>query len=106
MPAWSPHELNFALGETISPVANPVPLARFVGMMIDALALLIEAGEIVVLVIATHERGHHLPVFVHDAIGHAEAKLAGVKPLNRRDIPSGERQVLEGTAKTGPQLRF
>lgn len=44
--ARSPHHLDVALGQTIGPVADRVPFARLVGMVVDALPVLVETSEV------------------------------------------------------------
>ena len=51
--------------------------------MVDALAVLEKTGQVMVLMVAAHEHGHHLAFAIHHAVGDAEAEPRGVKVFDR-----------------------
>ena len=83
MASRTPHELDALRGKVVGPVADRVPLAGLIGMVIDTLAILEEAGQVVVFMVAAHEDGHQLAFFIHHPVRDAEAELARVEGLDR-----------------------
>jgi len=86
--AGAPDQWKAARGETIGPVTDRVPLAGFVAVMVDALAVRLEEGDGVMLVVGAQKRRGDLAVVAADPVGDGEAEPPVIEILEGIDVES------------------